>query len=41
VQTISVTTKSFAAALAGQNVIDDKSLPTPSIKGDALSIRIF
>jgi len=34
------TTKSFALALAGQKVIDDKPLPTPCIKGDALSIRI-
>jgi len=39
-QTISVTSKSFAAALAGQNVIDDRHLPTSCIKGDALSIRI-
>jgi len=40
VQTISVTVRSFVVALAGQNVIDDRPLPTPCIKGDALSIRI-
>jgi len=38
VQTISTTTKLFAAALAGHNVIDDRPLPTPCIKGDALRI---
>jgi len=26
--------------LAGQNTIDDRPLPTPCIKGDALSVRI-
>jgi hypothetical protein len=40
VQPPTVTTKSFAAALAGQKVNDDRPLPTPCIKGDALSIRI-
>jgi len=40
VQTISAIAKSFAVALAGQNVIDDRPLLTPCIKRDALSIRI-
>jgi hypothetical protein len=40
VQPISATAKSFAAALAGPKVIDDRPLPTPCIKGDALSIKI-
>jgi hypothetical protein len=40
VQPISVKAKSFAAALAGPKVIDDRPLPTPCIKGDALSIKI-
>jgi len=39
-QVQAVPTKSFAAALAGQNTIDDRPLPTPCIKGDTLSIRI-
>jgi hypothetical protein len=32
--------KSFAAALTGQNSNDDRPFPTPYIKGDALSIQI-
>lgn len=35
-----VTIKSFGAALAGPKVIDDRPLPTPCLKGDALSIKI-
>jgi len=31
---------SFAAALAGITVNDDRPFPTPCIKGDALSIKI-
>jgi len=41
VQPISATTKSFAAALGGPKVIDDRPLPTPCIKGDTLSIKIY
>ena len=40
VQPISETTKSFAVALVGPKVIDDRPLPTPCIKGNALSIKI-
>lgn len=40
VQPPSVTATSFVAPLAGQNVIDDKPLPAPCFKGDALSIQI-
>jgi len=32
---------SFAAPLAGTTVIDDRPFPTPCIKGDALSIKIY
>jgi hypothetical protein len=31
---------SFAAALAGTTVIDDRPFPSPCIKGDVLSIKI-
>jgi len=40
VQIVSTAPKSFAAALAGATVIDDRPLPTPCIKGDALCIKI-
>ena len=40
VQAPIVPPKSFAAALAGHNVDNDSPLPTPCIKGDALSIKI-
>jgi len=40
VQPLLVTDKSFATTLAGQKVIDDRLLPTPCSKGDALSIGI-
>jgi len=36
VQPVSTPTQSFAAALAGANVTDDKPLPSPCIKGDSL-----
>jgi len=36
----SVPPLSFAAALAGTTVNDDRPFPTPCIKGDALSIKI-
>ena len=38
---VSAPTQSFAAALAGANVIDDKPFPSLYIKGDSLSIKIF
>jgi len=37
-QQLSVMT--FAAALSGQRVVDDRPFPTPCLKGDALSIKI-
>jgi len=40
VQPISAPAMSFAAALAGTTVIDDRPFPSPCIKGDALSIKI-
>jgi len=41
VQLASAPTMSFAAALVGTTVTDDKPFPSPCIKGDALSIKIF
>ncbi|KEH22475.1 hypothetical protein MTR_7g451180 [Medicago truncatula] len=40
VQQNSLPTMTFAAALAGQKVVDDSPFPTPCIRGDALSIKI-
>jgi len=40
VQAHAVTPKSFAAALAGQNLNDERLFPTSCIKGNTLSIRI-
>jgi len=40
VQPVSAPTQSFAAALEGANVTDDRPLPSPCIKGDSLSIKI-
>jgi hypothetical protein len=39
-QPVSAPSMSFAAALAGKTVIDDKPFPSPCIKGGALSIKI-
>jgi len=39
VQHNSLPNMTFAAALTGQKVVDDRSYPTPCIKGDALSIK--
>jgi hypothetical protein len=39
-QPVSAPAMSFAAALAGKTVIDDKPFPSPCIKGGALSIKI-
>jgi len=38
--TIQTAPKSFATALAGATVTDDRPLPSPCIKGEALSIKI-
>ena len=40
VQPVSAPTQSFAAALAGASVTDDRPFPFPCIKGDSLSIKI-
>lgn len=40
VQPVSAPVKTFATALAGTTVTDDKPFPSPCIKGDALSIKI-
>jgi hypothetical protein len=40
VQTSSAAPISFAAALTGASVVDDRPYPSPCIKGDTLSIKI-